>query len=193
MNISLEECKKFEGYLFKKSPKLLKGYQKRYFRILDGKILVYSEKKEDNSTIKGQISLSQITLPQEVDKNVFKFILEGREFILKAENEENKKNWIYVLTTLINLERGNEDNKNPLKSVQRVNSLKLNKIQSITKNNMEILESHGFYTSSNEDEISKELLSTKGIDKILNLHGPKILDRIYYGFLYKQHPRRNKK
>ena len=91
MNISLEECKKFEGYLFKKSPKLFKGYQKRYFRILDGKILVYSEKKEDNSTIKGQISLSQITIPQAVDKNVFKFILEGREFILKAENEENKK------------------------------------------------------------------------------------------------------
>ena len=190
MNISLEECKKFEGYLFKKSPKLFKGYQKRYFRILDGKILVYSEKKEDNSTIKGQISLSQITIPQAVDKNVFKFILEGREFILKSETEENQKKWIYVLTTLINLERGNEDNKNPLKSVQRVNSLKLNKIQSMTKNNMEILESHGFYTNSNDDEISKELLSAKGIDKLLNLHGPKILDRIYYGFLYKQHPRR---
>ena len=192
MNISIDECKKFEGYLLKKSPKLFKGFQKRYFRILDGKILVYSEKKEDNSTIKGQISLSQITLPEPVDKNknIFKFTLEGRDFILKAENEENQKQWVYVLTTLINLERGNDDNKKPLNTVQRVNSLKLNKIQSMTKNNMEILESHGFFTNSNDDDISKELLSAKGIDKLLNLHGPKILDRIYYGFLYKQHPRR---
>ena len=91
MEIPLEECKKYEGWLKKKSPSFFGGWQKRYFRILDGKLMVYSEKK-DSKELSGQVPFEHISLPQSKDKTKLKFTLEGRDFILDAEDEENKKN-----------------------------------------------------------------------------------------------------
>jgi len=187
IEIPLEECKKYEGFLDKKSPALLKGFQKRYFRILDGKILVYSEKKDDKK-LKGQVSFDQITsYPIETEKNIFKFsVLDGKDFILRAQNEETKKKWIYVLTKLIELNGGGNNNNNiNINNNKNENKLKLNKISAVTKSNISILKAHGF-GASNDDNIEQEILYAKGINKIININDPKIKKRIFYGFLYKQ-------
>jgi hypothetical protein len=43
------------------------------------------------------------------------------------------------------------------------------------------------YFPNKEYSLSKELLTIKGINKLLNLNDQKILSRIHYGFLYKHH------
>ena len=87
--LSYEEAMSFSGYLEKKSESFLAFWQKRYFQILEGKIMIYSEKKDDNQ-IKGQINLEQITMPESVDNEIFKFSLDTKIFNLKAENTEEK-------------------------------------------------------------------------------------------------------
>ncbi len=37
----------FSGFLEKKSPKLFAGWQKRFFKILEGRLLTYSKKEAD--------------------------------------------------------------------------------------------------------------------------------------------------
>ena len=49
---------------------------------------------------------------------------------------------------------------------------------------MELLKEYGFVVN---DELSKELLDSKGINDLLNLEDPKIKCRIYYRFLSKYH------
>lgn len=58
-DITPKEASNFCGYLKKKSPNLLKGYQKRFFRILEGKILTYF-KSEDCKDPKGLITIENI-------------------------------------------------------------------------------------------------------------------------------------
>ena len=88
--ISFDEAKKFSGYLEKKSKGLITKWQKRYFRILEGKIMVYCEKPDDIE-IKGQFIIDQITIPVSVEDNVFSFTLEDRDFIFRTKDEEEKK------------------------------------------------------------------------------------------------------
>ena len=184
MEISLEECKKYEGWLKKKSPKLFGGWQKRYFRILEGKLIVYSEKK-DSKDLKGQIPFEHISNPESKDKTKLKFNLEGREFILDAETEENKNKWLYVISTLLKEIKGNEKNEDEQERI-RSSTVKLNKLESMNKNSMDLLKQYGF-GANDEMNISKELLSSKGISDLLNLDDPKIKSRIHYGFLFKHH------
>ena len=99
--ISYEEAMSFAGYLEKKSNSLLALWQKRYFQILEGKIMIYSEKKDDNQ-IKGQINLEQISMPESVENKVFKFNLDSKIFTLKAKTIEEKDKWINVITLLKN-------------------------------------------------------------------------------------------
>ena len=185
MEISLEECKKYEGWLKKKSPKLFGGWQKRYFRILEGKLLVYSEKKESKD-LKGQIPFEHISNPSSKDKTKLQFTLEGREFILDAETEENKNKWLYVISTLLKEIKGNETNEDDEEKRIRSSTVKLNKLESMNKDSMDLLKQYGF-GANDEMNISKELLSSKGISNLLNLEDPKIKCRIHYGFLFKHH------
>ena len=99
MDISLEECKKYQGYLQKKSPSLFGGWQKRFFKVLDGKVIVYFEKENDQKA-KGTIKLDEISDPEATEDKVFKFTLEQRDFILKAESNEERDNWVKVITKL---------------------------------------------------------------------------------------------
>ena len=44
MNLTFDEYKNFEGYLMKKSPRFFFDvFQIRYFKILDGKFMIYME------------------------------------------------------------------------------------------------------------------------------------------------------
>ena len=196
--ITYEEAQKFSGYLEKKSKGLITTWQKRYFRILEGKIIVYMEKPEDIE-IKGQFNLDQITIPQSVESNVFKFNLESRDFIFRTKDEEENNKWINIIIFLknkINKEREKEferrfsgsniSNMHNRKETVRKTMQKKNKLTGAGKVTAEIIRRNGFVTNK-EQKLSNNLLKSKGIDKLINLKDPKINSRIYYGFIYKKH------
>ena len=196
--ITYEEAQKFSGYLEKKSKGLITTWQKRYFRILEGKIIVYMEKPEDIE-IKGQFILDQITIPQSVESNVFKFNLESRDFIFRTKDEEEKNKWINIILLLKNkinearekeFERrfsgSNISNMHNRKETVRKTMQKKNKLTSAGKVTAEIIRRNGFVTNK-EQKLSNNLLKSKGIDKLINLKDPKVNSRIYYGFIYKKH------
>ena len=197
--ISYEEAKNFSGYLEKKSKGLITTWQMRYFRILEGKVIVYCEKPEDIE-IKGQFIIDQITMPESVEEKVFKFNLESRDFIFRAKDENERNKWINILKLLKNKIAGNKkDNLNSrCQSNQFLNSTitnretlhksmnKKNKLASAGKVTAEIIRRNGFVTNK-EQKLSTNLLKSKGIDRLINLKDPKINTRIYYGFIYKRH------
>ena len=97
--ISFDIAKKYSGYLEKKSSGLFSKWQKRYFHILEGKIIVYSEKPEDIE-IKGLFILDQISNPKSEKDREFSFILEGQDFVFRAETTQEKEKWIKMITLL---------------------------------------------------------------------------------------------
>jgi hypothetical protein len=99
LKINYEEASKFSGWLQKESPGFLKNYQKRYFSILNGRFLVYSEK--EGSEVKGTIDIKDADINGNLSnvKN-FLVVFGEREFKLKAENEQEKLKWVKVLNTI---------------------------------------------------------------------------------------------
>ncbi len=67
MQNSLQEAKSYSGYLEKKSPSLFGGWQKRFFKIIDGRVCTYSEKENDKD-YKGLINLEEISNLKAVEK-----------------------------------------------------------------------------------------------------------------------------
>ena len=192
--ISYEEAQFFEGYLEKKGHGLVSVFQKRYFRLLEGRIMVYTEKKDDIE-IKGVFNLDQISQIANLDSKCFKFCLEDRDFVFKAQNEEERNKWVNTLKLLkYKLEEINEiENQLRIniaessKALQHKKSIaKRNKLQSAGKVTAEIIRKYGYVTNK-EEKLSKEIIKSKGIDKLLNLQDTKINRRIYYGFIYKKH------
>ena len=192
----------FAGYLEKKSKHLLPHWQKRYFQILEGKIMIYSVKKDDTQ-IKGQINLEQISMPESAENKVFKFSLDSRIFFLKAKSAEEKNKWINIITLLKNklIEMRVEREKDKDKEKEIVNEkpenlsakkdsqqtfIKKNKVYNAGKVTTELIKKHGFVTNK-EELLSKELLNSKGISQLINITDPKITNRIYYGFIFKKH------
>ena len=200
--ISYEEAMSFAGYLEKKSKHLLPHWQKRYFQILEGKIMIYSVKKDDTQ-IKGQINLEQISMPESAENKVFKFSLDSRIFFLKAKSAEEKNKWINVITLLKNklIEMRVEREKDKDKEKEIVNEkpenlsakkdsqqtfIKKNKVYNAGKVTTELIKKHGFVTNK-EELLSKELLNSKGISQLINISGPKITNIIYYDFIFKKY------
>ncbi len=66
MENSLKEAMSFCGYLEKKSPSFFGGWQKRYFKIVDGRVWTYSDKENDKD-YKGTIGLEKISNLKVVD------------------------------------------------------------------------------------------------------------------------------
>ncbi len=54
----MADIKNFSGYLYKKSPKMFVGYQKRLFKIVDGKLLTYCD--EGKGKVKGVVNIEKI-------------------------------------------------------------------------------------------------------------------------------------
>ena len=181
MNLTFDECKNFEGYLMKKSPRffLIEVFQKRYFKILDGKLMIYMDKKEGE--IKGQISFNQISSIQiEKEDFIFSFNFNERKFILKADSNELRDKWVYIIKELINKNKINNNNNNIETNSNRIK----NKIEDLTKSKVLILNNHGYQINKEEELESNNLLSIFKIDELLSLKAPKIQDRIYHGFIY---------
>ena len=99
--ISLEEAQNLSGYLEKKSRGVISSWQKRFFQIVEGKNIIYKGKEKDKD-IKGTIFLDQVSMPESVEKKVFKFKNNERDFLLKAKSEEEKNKWINAITILKN-------------------------------------------------------------------------------------------
>ena len=97
--IKYEEAMKYSGWLQKESPGILKNYQKRFFSILNGRFLVYSEK--EGSEVKGTIDLKDALINGKLD-NVKNFMVTfgEREFKLKADNEAEKIKWVKVINCI---------------------------------------------------------------------------------------------
>ena len=210
--ISFDVAKRYSGYLEKKSKGLITKWQKRYFHILEGKIIVYAEKPEDIE-IKGLFILDQISEPQSQNEREFSFILEGRDFIFRADTAQEKDKWIKIITLLKNKLKENKSLKDRRmsrrESTATVNSLnnkkdkdkdkdsntnkkanKKNKLATAGKVTADIIRRNGFVTNK-EQKISTDLLKLKGITKLINVKDPKISNRIYYGFIYKKHKVQN--
>ena len=205
--ISFDIAKKYSGYLEKKSSGLFSKWQKRYFHILEGKIIVYSEKPEDIE-IKGLFILDQISNPKSEKDREFSFILEGQDFVFRAETTQEKEKWIKMITLLkkklkenkllkenrlSSLRKGsissvkssdgkkeNKETNNPKKSNKK------NKLATAGKVTADIIRRNGFVTNK-EQKLSTDLLKSKGITKLINVKDPKINSRINYGFIYKKH------
>lgn len=58
-DITWQEACNFSGYLKKNSPSFFKGYQNRFFRVLEGKIMAYFETETDKEP-KGILNIETI-------------------------------------------------------------------------------------------------------------------------------------
>ena len=196
--ISFDVAKKFSGYLEKKSKGIITKWQKRYFHILEGKIMVYAEKPEDIE-IKGLFILDQISIPQSLSPREFSFLLEGRDFVFRVNTPQEKEKWIKVITLLKaklteskSLKKlGSRESSISLpKKDPNLKSSKKNKLATAGKVTADIIRRNGFVTNK-EQKISSNLIKAKGIDKLINVKDPKINARINYGFIYKKHKVQN--
>lgn len=176
------DYKNFRGFLKKKSPNPIRGWQKRYFRVLDGKLLVYS-KKENDENVKGHIQISHITKATSVEKKIFKFALDEREFILQAEDENIKEQWIEVINRLVT---DYDYDKIKSSNSQKVDakSVKTNRMNNLDKKTIDLLKNHG-YLNTEENQLSKEFINKKGINKIINIKDSRVKERINYGFIFR--------
>ena len=196
--ISFDVAKKFSGYLEKKSKGIITKWQKRYFHILEGKIMVYAEKPEDIE-IKGLFILDQISIPQSLSPREFSFLLEGRDFVFRVNTPQEKEKWIKVITLLkakltesksLKKVGSRESSISLPKKDPNVKSSKKNKLATAGKVTADIIRRNGFVTNK-EQKISSNLIKAKGIDKLINVKDPKINARINYGFIYKKHKVQN--
>ena len=196
--ISFDVAKKFSGYLEKKSKGIITKWQKRYFHILEGKIMVYAEKPEDIE-IKGLFILDQISIPQSVSDREFSFLLEGRDFAFRVNTPQEKEKWIKVITLLkakitesksMKKIGSQEQSMSIPKKDPNTKSSKKNKLATAGKVTADIIRRNGFVTNK-EQKISSNLIKAKGIDKLINVKDPKINARINYGFIYKKHKIQN--
>ena len=196
--ISFDVAKKFSGYLEKKAKGIITKWQKRYFHILEGKIMVYAEKPEDIE-IKGLFILDQISIPQSLSPREFSFLLEGRDFVFRVNTPQEKEKWIKVITLLkakltesksLKKVGSRESSISLPKKDPNVKSSKKNKLATAGKVTADIIRRNGFVTNK-EQKISSNLIKAKGIDKLINVKDPKINARINYGFIYKKHKVQN--
>lgn len=67
METSIKEAQSMKGFLEKKSPSLFGGWQKRFFKIIDGVFITYSDKENDKD-YKGTLNLDEISNLMAVDK-----------------------------------------------------------------------------------------------------------------------------
>ena len=100
--ITLEEAKVFKSWLEKKSPKTFGGYQKRFFRIIDGESIIYTDKDSEKYEVKGRINIDGITNVTKKDDQKFKITMssEDRTYHLKAKTKDLRDKWVAAIELL---------------------------------------------------------------------------------------------
>ena len=207
MSISLNDAKNYSGWLEKKSNKTFGGYQKRYFRVLEGGnyIAYYESDKDDLSLFKGRILVESIKSLQKKEDKKFRIIMnnEERVYHLKAKNKESRDNWVTALDLILAV----KESKQPEKSHSVELDQKQIKNEILEKDNDEVQENeidvrapsiippkNASIISKKQEKINKnkkskymkintKLLEKKGIIKLLQLSNPEIKKRFYSGIL----------
>ena len=113
VNPNIHSFNFYEGYLEKMARNIFLGFQNRYFRCLEGKIIIYTEKKESKQ-INGQIDIKLISSIKSIDSKTFLIECDNIEYILKAKTEQLKNKWIEVIKYLMVNINKNGQNKNDL-------------------------------------------------------------------------------
>ena len=113
--ISLEEAKKLAGWLEKKSPKTFGGYHKRFFRVIDGEYIIYTEKEKEKADVRGRLNIDSIAKVNKKDDLKFQVHMsnEDKVYHLKAKTKEIRDKWvaaIEVLRTAKEIQQQNERN-----------------------------------------------------------------------------------
>ena len=129
MSISLNEAKNFGSYLEKKSNKTFGGYQKRYFRILEGGnyIAYYDKEKDDLNKPKGRIPVDTIKSLQKKEDKKFRIMVKNDERIyhLKAKTKELRDNWVTALELILASKQPKETKEtNEIKETNDTNETK---------------------------------------------------------------------
>jgi len=107
MDITKEEAMSMSGWLEKKSQKTFGGYQKRFFKIINGEYLTYSEKEADISKSKVKIMIDTIgSIQKKEDKKLrLQMSNEDKMYHLKAKTKEARDKWAAALELLLTLKQ----------------------------------------------------------------------------------------
>ena len=200
-SISYDEAKTYSGWLEKKSPNALGGYQKRFFRILGGQVILYGNKEKDKNP-KGQIPIGAIKSVTKKEEKKFHLELEGNErsFKLKAKTEQERDKWVSVIELLMTKVEKEVIISSPKKKFEKVDKDlksasplklgKLNKMKETDKTILELLRNAGI--DENEDTQNNKLyLQNKKINELIDLTDPLMQKRLYTGFVYKKKKKTN--
>ncbi|CAD8175519.1 unnamed protein product [Paramecium pentaurelia] len=104
-NNSKIEGHPLRGWMKKKSPAILKGWQKRYFMLIEnpqdkGWKLVYFDNDKTDTRPNGAFDVSTITSIQQVSKKEFTIHFPGRKLELKVKPQDVYQQWINTLNEL---------------------------------------------------------------------------------------------
>jgi hypothetical protein len=107
MDITKEESMNMSGWLEKKSQKTFGGYQKRFFKIINGEYLTYSDKEADISKSKVKIMLDFIGSVQKKEDKKFRLQMnnEDKMYHLKAKTKEARDKWVAAIELLLTLKQ----------------------------------------------------------------------------------------
>ena len=165
----------YESYLELKSRNMFKGWMKKYFVCLEEKIIIYTESKE-NKHVKGFIQIKKISNLKSIDNKSFSIEMDGRTFILRADNAEIKNNWMekirYCFTFIKkgSLKENNSSSKeNSLFGCCILKSDEKDKLKQISKKLGDIILKHGYILNIGDNQSGLNLRK-HGIDKLINLN-----------------------
>ena len=189
-NRNINNLGTYESYLEKKARNIFVGWQKRYFVCLEGKIIIYTESKE-NKNVKGFIPIKKINDIKQSEGNTFTIETEGRSYNLRAENQNIKNDWIekikYCFTHLKKgaLRHNSSSFDSSLIKVLILKGDEKEKINDISQKLLNIINKNG-YILNIQFEDSKQYLEKYRINKLINLNDKKMLTHIHFGFMHKK-------
>ena len=181
MEITQEQAKNMSGWLEKKSQKTFGGYQKRFFKIINGDYITYSEKEEEISKSKVRITIISIDSVEKKEDKKFRFEMKNDDKVyhLKAKTKEARDKWVAAIELLMTLKQSNPDRnfsvmvpmkKDRIEELEMKENKKRKKGEKINKNL----------------KLNEMLLNKRGINNLLSLSNPDIKKRFFSGFLKRE-------
>ena len=178
MEITKDEARNLSGWLEKKSQKTFGGYQKRFFKIVNGQYLTYSEKEADILKSKVRIPIDSIDSVQKKEDKKFRIHMnnEDKMYHFKANTKEIRDKWVAAFELLQTL---NETQQND-RSISMAMPTKKNILEEFLKKKKK----KGDKTKNLK--LNEEFLEQRGINKLLDLSNPEIKKRFFSGFLKRE-------
>jgi hypothetical protein len=180
----------YKSYLELKSRNIFIGWKRGYFALLEGKTLLYTKSGEKDQVI-GNISIQKISNIQSIDDKTFKIKTKEREYILRADNEETKNNWMDKIKYSITCfkkgsppdENSTAEEKSKFGYIFRSNEFR--RLKTISKKLGDIIIKHGYKLNIGDNQSQKNI-EKYGINKLINFDNEKILKNIHYGYMFKK-------